>query len=295
MENLVGFIGLGNMGAPMVRALATAGHNVLAYDLSEERRSNLNGVANVSTTDAVSDLRICDTVVLMLPNGNIVREVLIGESGLGAILPKGALVIDMSSCDPVDYPQITTALDAHNVGLIDAPVSGNVSGAEAGNLTIMAGGSDANVLRAKTLLEAMGKTIFHTGPLGSGQVMKALNNLLSAGGLIMAIEVLLVAKNAGLNPNQVNDILNVSTGRNNSTERKIAPFVLSGTYDSGFYLSLMAKDLRTAGAIAQRAGINLPLASHAITVANTADEALGDTSDHTEIARWLEEATGLKL
>ncbi len=293
MTDRIGFVGLGNMGVPMARNLAKRAAHLVALDPSEDQRSQMKGIKNVTTTDNLHELGGCNIVVLMLPNGAIVRDVLIGSGKLNTILPNNALVIDMSSSDPQIYDDIKTHLESYNIDIIDAPVSGNVSGAENATLTIMTGGSRAAVTRANPVLTAMGKTIFYLGDLGSGQTMKALNNLLSAGGLIMAAEVLLTAKAAGLDPKQVNDILNVSTGRNNSTERKIEPFVLSEAYNSGFGLSLMAKDLRTAAAIAQRANVQLPIGSHVVNAANAAETQLGQSADHTEVARWLSEMTGV--
>ncbi len=295
MTPTIGFIGLGNMGAPMATNLANAGFQVTAFDLSQERRAVLADHDRITPTGDLGDLAGADVVILMLPNGKIVREVLIGESGLAARLQNGALVIDMSSSDPVHYPDIAAALAPHGVTLIDAPVSGNVTGAQSGSLSIMAGGAADQVARARPVLDAMGQRVFHTGALGTGQVMKALNNLLSAGGLMMAVEILIAAKASGLDPAQVTEILNVSTGRNNSTERKILPFVLSGAYNSGFGLSLMAKDLRTASAILSRAGLDMPMSPHAVKAADAASKALGEQADHTEVARWLETLSGVKL
>lgn len=291
----IGFVGLGNMGTPMVQALASAGHEIVAFDLSAERRAGLDGVRGVVTTGSVSLASATEALILMLPDGNVARRVLIGSGNAVAYIPKNGLVIDMSSSDPFVYEEISSELAVRGISLVDAPVSGNVDGAKAGSLTIMAGGDGRAIDRATPLFDAMGKTTFRTGPLGSGQAMKALNNLLSAGGLIMAIEMLLVAKKCGLDPTQVNAILNVSTGRNNSTNRKIEPFVLNGAYNSGFGLSLMAKDLRTAAAIADRNGVEMPLAHHAVEIANAAEKTLGEGTDHTEIARWLEKKAGLRL
>lgn len=292
MADRIGFIGLGNMGEPMVRNLAIASQEVVALDKSAERRALLDSLDCVQTTETLADLSDCEVVILMLPNGHIVKDILTGAGNLAAALPSGSMIIDMSSSDPIIYGGMAEPLAARDIDLVDAPVSGNVTGAQAGTLTIMTGGSDAAVARARPFLDILGKTIFHTGALGSGQTMKALNNLLSAGGLIMAAEILLTAKAAGLDPKLVNDILNVSTGRNNSTERKIEPFVLSGAYNSGFGLALMVKDLRTAAAVAERSGIHLPMSHQAVQVADEADNELGAGADHTEVARWLEKLSG---
>lgn len=295
MTSSTGFVGLGNMGVPMVRNLTGAGIAVTGFDISADNRAALDGLDGARTTDRLADAAAAGVLVLMLPNGTIVRDVLIGTDGALKHLPDGGLVVDMSSSDPEVYPEIAAALGEKGIQFIDAPVSGNVRGAAAGTLTIMAGGDDAAIDRAMPLFSAMGEKVFRTGALGTGQVMKALNNLVSAGALMMTIEALLVAKKAGLDPAQANAILNVSTGRNNSTERKIEPFVLSEAYNSGFGLSLMAKDLRTAGSVAERLGADMPLAGHAVDMASAAEAALGPDADHTEVARWLESVTGMRL
>lgn len=141
-------------------------------------------------------------------------------------------------------------LEKRGLNMVDAPVSGGVRRAVDGSLAIMIGGDPASVARVKPVLEALGRSIFETGPLGSGHAMKALNNFVSAAGLTAACEALAVGKKFGLDPEQMVDILNVSTGRNNSTENKMKPFILSGSYDGGFSLALMAKDLRVAADLA---------------------------------------------
>lgn len=285
----IGFVGLGRMGAPMVRQLAKAGFDVLAIDHCDAARQSVENLKQVQTSDDLSQLADVSIVITMLPNGKVVQTVV---KAISNVLNSGALIVDMSSANPEDYDALQSVLHESNIRLIGAPVSGNVSGAQSGTLSIIAGGQVEDVEEARPLFDAMGKALFHMGPLGSGQVMKALNNLLSATGLIAAIEVLLVAKKAGLDPAQVVEVLNVSTGRNNSTERKIAPFVLSRRFDSGFNLSLMVKDLVNAAAIADSLDLKLPLTSHAISLSKEAVKVLGDGHDHTAIAKWLEGEVG---
>ena len=292
MKSTVGMIGLGMMGLPMLKMAAAAGFPFVAFDRSSAARNTAASVNGVTVAQTIAEVARHDLLVLMLPDAEAVRAVLLGEDGALDRLPDGALVIDMSSSDPAMYADVAPRLAERSISMIDAPVSGNVRGAAAGTLTIMAGGAAPDLERARPLLETMGKTIYHVGPLGAGQTVKALNNLLSAGGLILAIEVLLAAKAAGLDPQLVNSVFNVSTGRNNSTERKIEPFILNRAFSSGFALSLMAKDVRTAGMIAARCNAAMPLAEHVIEMSNAAAAALGQGADHTEIARWIEHETG---
>lgn len=288
---VIGLLGIGAMGAPMAANLARAGYRLVLGDRNVDaaRRAAPDGATIAETADAFGAV---DILITMLPDGGIVRDALIGPDGVAPALRRGTLVIDMSSSDPAIYPALAGALDEAGIGLIDAPVSGNVSGAVSGTLTIIAGGDAALIDRAEPVLLALGKQVFRTGALGTGQVMKALNNLVSAGGLMLAVEALLVGKRMGLDPKQMNDILNVSTGRNNSTERKIEPFVLSGAFNSGFRLGLMAKDLRTAQSVSEAAAMAAPLSALCVSLANRAAEALPPDADHTEVARWIASELG---
>ncbi len=224
--------------------------------------------------------------VTMLPDGQAVQAALL-ETGAAAALSPGALVLEMSSAAPAQTRALGEALGALSVGLVDAPVSGGVKRALEGKLAIMAGGEAPLVERARPLLLAMGSTLHATGPLGSGHAVKALNNYVSAAGLVATCEALLVARRFGLDPALLVDVLNASTGRNNSTEVKAKQFILSGTFGSGFSLGLMAKDLRTAAELAGQLGVAAPL-SRATADLWTAAQRRLPGADHTEIYRFLE-------
>jgi 3-hydroxyisobutyrate dehydrogenase len=224
-----------------------------------------------------------------------VREVVLGDSGLVSGLQTGAIVIDMSSSEPIGTRELGEVLAGKGIGMIDAPVSGGVKRAEDGSLATMVGGDPAVIARVRPVLEAMAKQIFLTGPLGSGHAMKALNNLVSAAGLWMAAEALLVGKQFGLAPETMVDVLNASTGRNNSTENKFKQHILSRAFGSGFSLGLMAKDLRTAQELAVATGVFAPFARCCTELWNEALGELGAAADHTAIVRVLEQKTGQEL
>jgi 3-hydroxyisobutyrate dehydrogenase len=171
------------------------------------------------------------------------------------------------------------------VRFVDAPVSGGVKRAVNGTLAIMVGGDKAVIDDLRPILSLMGTSLFHAGPIGAGHAMKALNNYVSAVGLLAACEAVEVARRFGIEPETAVDALNSSTGKNNSTENKMKPFVISGAFNSGFSLGLMHKDLRTALALAEDCGVDVPLASHVVAVWGDAEERLGFGADHTEIAR----------
>lgn len=283
----VAFIGLGMMGLPMATRLIEAGHAVRGADLSAAARltfAERGGSAFATAREAADGVA---TVITMLPDGAIVREALLGANGLAGVLPPGALVVDMSSSAPLGTRRLAQELAARHIGLIDAPVSGGVRRAVDGTLAIMVGGEPADLERARPLLKAMGGSIIATGPVGSGHAVKALNNYVSAAGLAAACEAAIVAEKFGIDPGVLVDVLNVSTGKNNSTELKMKPFVLSGSFASGFAMALMAKDLRTAADLAHELGVEAGGADAAAELWANALSELGKAADHTEIYRFL--------
>ncbi len=288
MSLRIGFVGLGNMGRPMAERLIGAGFTLAVADLDRARVERFAGRA--AAPGSLSDLgRASDLVITILPDGEAVRRVLLGPGDrVAAGLGPGATVIDMSSSAPVGTRTLGKNLAGRGIALIDAPVSGGVRRAEDGTLAIMVGGEASIVERCRPVLAAMGTRIFPAGPLGSGHAMKALNNYVSAAGLVAASEAVAIGRRFGLDPAAMVDILNASTGRNNSTEHKLKQHVLSQGYGSGFGLSLMAKDLRTALDLAGATGSPAPLAERCIALWNDAEARLGSAADHTEIARYLE-------
>lgn len=286
----IGFIGLGNMGRPMAARLAGAGYEL--HLLDREPSLAMNFVAAHGGTAAPSLAALAgaaEAVITMLPDGKAVREVALGRDGLIDNLSPGSVVIDMSSSDPVGTRELGAALLAKKIELVDAPVSGGVPRALDGSLSTMVGGDDAAIARVRPLLESMARHVFITGSLGTGHAMKALNNLVSAGGLWIASEALLIGERFGLAPERIVDILNASTGRNNSTENKFKQHILSRSFASGFSLGLMAKDLRVAADLAAATGQASPLTRLCTELWNEAESKIGGSQDHTAIIKVLED------
>lgn len=204
-------------------------------------------------------------------------------TGLGA----GSLLIDMTSGEPSITCRIGQRLNAAGVLMVDAPVSGNVTRARKGDLAIMLGGETEACKLAEAVLEPMARAIFRTGPLGTGQAMKALNNLASAAGFWIASEVLTIGQKSGLDPAVMLDVLNASTGANNSTQNKFKPFVLSGTYQGNFLLQLMVKDLGIAQRLAVDSAAVAPMAAEVLCHWQAALASLGPGADHTEVAKFI--------
>ena len=288
---ILAFIGLGKMGTPMAARLLEAGYQVRAFDTAHSARARFAQACSsaVICSSAVEVVETAHAVITMLPNGKIVHDVLLGSGGAVRGMAPGTIVIDMSSSSPVDTQATGAALEKRNIDLIDAPVSGGVKRAVDGSLAILAGGSPALIQRCTPVLRAMGASIFPTGPLGSGHAMNALNNYVSAAGLVAASEALLIGRRYGLDPALMVDAFNSSTAKNNSTENKLKQYILSQTFGSGFAMSLMAKDLKTAADLAAHLGVQAPFAEACVRLWQEASAKLGDAADHTEIFRYLED------
>lgn len=284
----VAFIGLGQMGRPMAALLARAGYPLRLCDANREAAEAVAAGSATACASAAEAARGAAILITMLPDGKIVRDVLLGAGRAADALERGAVVIDMSSSDAVGTRELGQALAAKGLTLIDAPVSGGVKKAIDGTLSIMAGGDATTIERVRPVLEKMGSRIFLTGPLGSGHAMKALNNYVSAAGLAAAAEALVVGERFGLDPAAMTDILNASTGRNNTTEVKVKQFMLSGAYNSGFSLGLMAKDLATAASLADAVGVAAPFAHQCADLWREASKELGGGADHTEMYRFTQ-------
>jgi 3-hydroxyisobutyrate dehydrogenase len=285
--NRVGFLGLGKMGLPMARRLHEAGAPVVGFDPVEvARKAFAQGVGTVASS-AQEAAAGADVLITMLPDGKAVRAALVEGEPLVEHLAEDAIVIDMSSSAPVGTRELASELAGKALHLIDAPVSGGVKRAIDGSLAIMVGGPTEIVARVRPLFEAMGKSIFETGAVGSGHAMKALNNYVSAAGLTAACEALQIGQKFGLDPMLMTDILNASTGRNNSTEVKLKPFVIPKNYTSGFSLGLMAKDLRAADDLARQLGVPAPFSAQVSALWDEALAALGHAADHTAIDQFV--------
>lgn len=293
----IGFVGLGQMGAPMARNLARAGFALAVADASADAVQRLAAeVACEAPRDLKSLGASCHVVITMLPDGNVVRDVVLGGGdALAAGLAPGAIVIDMSSSSPVGTRELGRALAGRSVALVDAPVSGGVKRAIDGSLSIMAGGDPDTIERVRPVLAAMGRQIFLTGALGSGHAMKALNNYVSAAGFAAAAEAVLAGSRFGLDPATMVAILNASTGKNNSTENKFPQFVLPRRFASGFSLGLMVKDLRTALDVAHATGTPAPLGEACVEAWARAEQLLGGQADHTAMVQYWERLAGSEI
>jgi 3-hydroxyisobutyrate dehydrogenase len=285
----VGFVGVGNMGKRMAANLAKAGFALVIGDAdpaAQERFVAEHGGVPATAPESFSG---ADVVVTMLPDGAAVREAVLGcEGGIAAALEPGAVVLDMSSSDPVGTQALAAELAPLGIRLIDAPVSGGITRAESGTLSLMVGGQDEEAFaRVRPVLQTLGERIFRTGPLGSGHAMKALNNFLGAAAYTSAAEALAIGREFGLDPRVMLDVVNTSTGRSFNTEVVLKDDVITGRYGTGFALGLLAKDVAIAAALAEAVGVDAPTCQLVRRRWAEAAAGLGFAADHSEAhKRW---------
>ena len=283
----LGFLGLGQMGLPMVRNLLRAGFEVAGFDVQPAAVNALQGEPGYRVASAVDDAAsTADVLILMLPSSKVVDD-LLWTQGMAQRLKPGQTVLDMSSSDPVCSRENAKKLQALGIHFVDAPVSGGVKRAIDGSLSIMMGGPAAQIEAVRSVLQAMGKTLVHVGSAGAGHAVKALNNYVSAAGLLAVCESLVAAEKFGIDPQLVNQVFNASTGKNNTTEHKVDNFMLSETFNSGFALALMRKDLQTAQSFIDRMGTPGEFAQICTQTWMAGEEGLGQGADHTAMYKYI--------
>ena len=273
-ENYIGFVGLGSMGSVMVSLLSKEKFNLIAYDINTEIELD----SDITCAKDLRELVNCSILILILPNGSIVKETVLQLVEYGF---KGQ-VIDMSSSHPQQTIELQELVKQNCISVVDAPVSGGVKKAINGTLMVMVGGSQEDFKAIKILLECFG-TVRHVGPLGAGHAMKALNNYVSASGLLASMQALATAEAYGIKANEFIEVINSSTGKNNSTQVKFLPFVIPRRYESGFSLSLMTKDVEIASSIIKDAEFSTPLSDALPEYLVNALKNLKEGVDHTAL------------
>jgi 3-hydroxyisobutyrate dehydrogenase len=292
----IGFIGVGNMGNPMAANLLKAGFDVTVFDARPETAAAFVAQHGGRAAKSLAELAAGrDAVITMLPDDKVVRKVMLDDGGAAA-MKKGALLVDMGTCDPTGTRVTAEALLKLGLGMVDAPVMGGVVFAKDAPLDIMAGGDAAQVERVTPLLKAMGQSVVHCGPVGSAHAMKALANYINACALINAIEAMTIGKKFGLDAKLMADaLIPMCAGRNHPIQKKIVPQILNRKYATGMALGFIAKDVRIAVDTAHALGAAVPLGEKVSELWNEAAARIGAKVDQTEIVRYWEEATGVKL
>jgi len=293
----LGFIGLGVMGTPMAGHLARAGHTLTLFDLNEATARKLAApFNNVSVARSPREVGAASDVVLtMLPSGKEVRDVALGTDGLLHGLKPGGLLLDTSSSEPWFTREVASRLGESGIAMVDAPVSGAEAGAKAADLVFMIGGDPADVARVAPILSLLGKRHFHLGPVGSGHVMKSINNLVTAVTLLATTEGLLAGTKLGLDPAAMNDVLDVSTGGSWVGNTQFRRHIFSRRYDDQFKAALMMKDINIALRVFGDALLDTPVSAEARRVWASIQQDLPADASLSEIIRALETRAGVEL
>jgi 3-hydroxyisobutyrate dehydrogenase len=289
----IGFIGLGNMGGPMAANLVKAGHRVRGFDIGAAALERFVAAGGERAADAADAAASAEIVVTMLPAGAHVRAVYMAEGRLLAAAKPGALLVDCSTIDVETARAVAAAAGEAGFGMLDAPVSGGVGGAAAGTLTFMVGGAAADFARAEPALAAMGKTIVHAGPAGSGQAAKICNNMMLGISMIGVCEAFALAGKLGLDAQKLFDISSKSSGQCWSlTSYCPVPGPVPASpanrgYQPGFTAEMMLKDLRLAQQAAQGAGTATPLGAAAAALYGLMINAGAGGADFSAMYRFL--------
>jgi 3-hydroxyisobutyrate dehydrogenase len=271
----VGFIGLGSMGSLMAKNLLEAGLSVVVHNRTRDKERPLVELGATSSETPASLGAEADIVITMVSDTKDVEQVLFGANGLATGLRPGSLVVDMSTISALETERFAEKLMKAEIGLIDAPVSGGTEGAKSGKLTIFVGGSKDDFDRARPVLEQLGTTITHFGPIGSGQTAKAVNQTIIASTFLGVAEGIALAKSAGLDANMAIDAISKGLASSWILENR-GPRMIDGTYPLGFKLALHRKDLRIALEQAATLDLDLPGAQLVAALEDNLMDAFGD-------------------
>jgi len=284
----VAFIGVGNMGKPMAANVVKGGHEVFLCDADVSRAAAAAAEIGAAPLRHLREAAVAEIIVAMLPDGHVVRAVMLGDEGIAAVARPGTIVIDMSSSQPMITRSTGAALKLRDIVLIDAPVSGGVAKALAGTLTIMIGRDNAAALaKAKPILSCMGTTFFEVGGLGSGHAAKALNNVVAAANYAVLAEAMLTAERYGIEPDMFVDIVSASTGQSFLSSVVMKNFVLTKKFNTGFAVGLLAKDAAIAAELCKELAFDAPHIELASQRWAQARDALGAAEDNSKaISVW---------
>ncbi|CAN5751487.1 2-hydroxy-3-oxopropionate reductase [soil metagenome] len=292
MADTVGFIGLGIMGKPMAKNLIEVGYDLVVYNRTREKAEELEGAQVAESPKEVAEQS--DIVITMLPDSPQVEEVLEGEDGVLEAVSDGDLIVDMSTISPVVTEELSEKAKEQGASMLDAPVSGGDVGAIDGTLSIMVGGSEEDFERARPLFEVMGDTVTHVGPVGTGQVVKAANQIVVALTIEAVSEALVLGSKGGVAPEKILDVLGGGLAGNKVMEVKREK-LLDHSFDPGFKVELHHKDLGIALAAGREYGVALPVTA-------VVDQMLQDLitngrgdRDHSALLTLIEESSGHEI
>jgi 3-hydroxyisobutyrate dehydrogenase len=272
----------------MSENLVKAGHEVCVYDADAGRAAGVAARIGARVLTRMQEIAAVEVVITMLPDGKVVRAVMLGPDGVASFARPGTIVVDMSSSQPLITRETGQALTDKQITLIDAPVSGGLERATKGTLTIMIGGDDAAAIaRVKPVLACLGNAFFEVGKLGSGHAAKALNNVVAASNYAVLAETLVVAANYGIDIGTLVDIISNSTGQSFISSVVMKQFVVPATYNTGFKIGLLSKDASIAAELSTNLGCATPFIQLAQQRWEAARDVLGVDADHSRaILAW---------
>lgn len=294
MSTHYGFIGLGNMGAPMATRLIEAGHRLTIYDIRAEAMGPLIAKGAVAANSAAAVASAVETVFVSLPTPDIVRTVALGANGV-ASGNRVTTFVDLSTTGAAVAKEIATGLAAQDILAIDAPVSGGINGAKAGTLAIMVAGPRARCDALQPALSAIGKVFWMGESPGLGQTMKLCNNMLAAANFAITSEALCMGVKAGLDAAQMIDVINAASGRNSATQSAFPRAVLDRSFNLGFATGLMHKDVRLFLEEANAQGVPVWVNAAVAQMWRLAASKLGNDSDFSMLVRCIEDWAGVEV
>jgi len=291
----VAFLGLGAIGAPMARHLAPE-YTLSVWNRTAARATEFAKESKATAASSPADaVRGASIAITCLPTSREVESLLDGDGGMLDAFDRGATLVDCTSGDPATSRRIAARLAEKGVGFVDAPVSGGVAGAMKGTLTIMCGGDEATMARARPVLEAFGEKIVLCGPIGAGHAVKAVNQAMLGVHIWALSEGLVALQKAGVSPATALDVINSSSGRSNTSMNLFPERVLNRAFPRTFRLALMDKDVRIAADFAREYGVASPLLQLASELLREARRELGEDADHVETVQVLEKWAGVTL
>lgn len=290
-EKVLGFVGIGVMGRPMARRLLEAGHRLVVYDLNQDAVAELvaQGARAAASAKAVADE--ASIVFTSMPTVPVFRQVL---AGAGGIVEGGAvtIVVDLSTVGSTATQEVAAALRARGIDLVDAPISGGAAGAKAGTLAVMVSGKAESVEAAMPMFQVFGKPFVVGAEPGQAQLMKLLNNMLSSTAFAVTAEAFVAGVRGGLDPETMMNVFNAGSGRNNATSDKFPKYVLGRSFDFGFPIASVCKDIGLAVDECQKLGVPMWVGGQSRQLWQSAYLQEGASRDMTSLVQFVEQWSG---
>jgi len=291
----IGFIGLGNMGLHMAVNLLKGGNELNVFDMNPQAINKMTDLGANACKNPKEVAKSSQIVFMSLPNSSIIESVVLGENGLLDGLSNGDAIIDMSSAEPLSTKKLSEVLNSKGITLLDAPVSGGPEGAEAGTLSIMVGGKEADYEKYLPLLELLGSKVSHVGEVGAGHAIKSINNLLYGAIFVASCEAMALGVKSGIQAEKLLEVISSSAGRNFAIDVKFPNNVMPRNFQPGFSTDLLKKDMEIALALGKEQNVPLALSQLASQFISIGQQKGYGALDHTALIQFYEELTGQEV